>query len=432
MWAALLFFCAAGLMRVALAPVYGLPQGDCALSGRVCEAPLSSERGPYVLLDELTLDGAPHRGRVRFYASFAETPAYGQRVDANARVNPSGGKWRLSDRAAFIGGSAYAQGAVRLGETPAPDPYGRLIALREHIGRRVEALFPSDPAAARGMLLGDITGIDEATLEAFRDTGILHILSVSGLHVAVLAGALSVLFRRNAWVRFIAVAAFLALYCAITAFSAPVLRSSVMLLVALLSFPLRRRLDAISSLSAALVLLALWNPYSVFRAGFQLSFSAVYGLALLTPMLQRPLRRIGKNASGLLAASGAAVIATFPVSCACFGSAQLLSIVTNLFVLPIADLFLIPAFAGAALSFAWYPLGDIVCAVARVSLDAIMAITRYGGSLTVYVPAPSGLAQLAFFITMLFSSRLCLRSPKRRAMFALAGALLTAAAWSAG
>ncbi len=431
-WILPLLFCAAGLLRASFLPVYDLPQGNYALAGRVCEAPLSSERGLYVLVDDITLDGSPAAGRLRLYGTFSTTPAYGQRVSAFAAVKPSSGRWQRSDQAAGIAGSAYARGSVRLsGETPR-DAYAWLLSLREQIGTRVDALFSRDSASARGMLLGDITSIDEATLEAFRDTGILHLLSVSGLHVAVLAGALSLLLRRNAWVRFAVVALFLVLYCAITAFSPPVLRSSVMLLVALLAFPLRRRLDALSSLSASFVLLVLWNPGSVYRAGFQLSFCAVYGLALLTPLFQRPLRRLGRQASSLVAASCAAVIATFPTSCACFGSAQLLSVVTNLFVLPIADVFLIPAFFGTALSFVWYPLGDTVCVVARVALEAIMTITRYGGSLTVYVPAPPAAAQLMFLVCMLFASRLCLRSPKRRALFTFAGALLTAALWAAG
>lgn len=432
MWMVLLLFLAAGLLRASFAPVYALPEGKYTVAGRVCEAPIPTERGLYVLLDDLTLDAAPVEGRVRFFATFGTEPAYGQRVEAPARVKPSSGRWINSDRAAHIAGNAYAYGIVSPRGEPSYDAYGKLLALRQAIGERIEVLFPSAPGAARGMLVGDVTGLDEATLEAFRDTGILHLLSVSGLHVAVLAGALSVLLRRNAWARFLVIALFLVLYSAITAFSPPVLRSSAMLLFALLAFPLRRRLDPLSSLSAAFILLALWNPYSVFRAGFQLSFCAVYGLALLTPIFRRPLRRLGEQASSLIAASGAAVIATFPASCACFGSAQLLSIVTNLFVLPIADIFLIPAFAGTALSFVWYPLGSAVCAVARVALDAIMAVTLYGGSLTVFVPAPSGIAQLLFLATMLLASRLCLRSPKRRALYTLAGALLTAAAWGAG
>jgi competence protein ComEC len=107
------------------------------------------------------------------------------------------------------------------------------------LAQRLPRSFPK-PGEAKGMLLGDVSDIDESTLVAFRNTGITHLLSVSGLHVSLLAVAFSLLFRRNAWVRFAAVACFGAFYAAITAFSPPVVRSLFMLYCAL-AFRLQRR-----------------------------------------------------------------------------------------------------------------------------------------------------------------------------------------------
>ena len=64
--------------------------------------------------------------------------------------------------------------------------------------------------------------------------------------------------------------------------------SAPVLLIALLAFPLQRRLDVVSSVSAAFVLILLYNPYSLWNAGFQLSFVAVLSMALLAPVFQRP------------------------------------------------------------------------------------------------------------------------------------------------
>jgi competence protein ComEC len=211
--------------------------------------------------------------------------------------------------------------------------------LRENIGNRIAALFPNAPGEAKGMILGDTSDIDDEMMTAFRDTGIAHLLSVSGLHVSLLAVAFSLLFRRNAWVRFAAVAIFCALYAAITAFSPPVVRSGIMLTIGLLAFPLRRRLDAISALAASFVLILLYNPYALWNAGFQLSFVAVLSMILLAPIFQKPLMRLGSTAAGLIGASVAVVIGTLPTSCYFFGQAQLLSLVTNLFVIPISGVF---------------------------------------------------------------------------------------------
>lgn len=279
------------------------------------------------------------------------------------------------------------------------------------------------------MLLGDVSDIDESTLVAFRNTGITHLLSVSGLHVSLQAVAFSLLFRRNAWVRFAAVACFGAFYAAITAFSPPVVRSLFMLLIALLAFPLQRRLDVISSISTAFVLILLYNPYSLWNAGFQLSFVAVLSMVLLAPVFQQPLARFGSSASGLVAASVAVVIGTLPTTCLFFQQAQFLSIVTNLFVIPISSVFLIPAFVGTVLAYVWFPLGNAVCWIARLALDVILAFARYGGSLTLNIPAPMGATYLLWLLAMFLGSRLCLHSPARRAIYSFSSFALASLLW---
>lgn len=282
------------------------------------------------------------------------------------------------------------------------------------------------------MILGDVSDIDDEMMNAFRDTGIAHLLSVSGLHVSLLAVAFSLLFRKNAWIRFLAVAVFCALYAAITAFSPPVVRSGIMLLVGLLAFPLRRRLDAVSALSASFVLILLDNPYALWNAGFQLSFVAVLSMILLAPIFQKPLARLGSTASGLLGASAAVVIGTLPTSCYFFEQAQFLSLVTNLFVIPISSVFLIPAVIGLSLSFLSLPLGNAICWIARVALDVILGVARFGGSVTLCAPPPGAIAYLLWLTAMVFASRLFLRSGKTRALAAFLIADVSALLWLLG
>ena len=430
MWVLFLLFMAAGFLRVALAAPTSVPSGGGMVAGRICETPEAREDGSYrVYLANATLDGVPVSGRLRLFASFTEVPAYGQVVYAYASVTPSAEKYRLNDRYRGVFAVAFAKGEAKIVWQSPPDAYGLLLKLRENIGNRIALLFPNAPGEAKGMILGDVSDIDDEMLTAFRNTGIAHLLSVSGLHVSLLAVAFSLLFRRNAWVRFFAVAAFCALYAAITAFSPPVVRSCIMLLVGLLAFPLRRRLDAVSSLAASFVLILLYSPYSLWNAGFQLSYVAVLSMILLAPLFQKPLMRLGSSAAGLIGASVAVVIGTLPTSCYFFEQAQLLSIVTNLFVIPISGVFLIPAFVGVVLSYLSLPLGNAVCWIARVSLDVILAVARYGGSITLTLPAPSAIAYLLWLVAMLFASRLCLRSAKQRAFYAGSFFALAVVGW---
>ncbi len=430
MWTVFLLCMAVGFVRVALAAPASVPVGSGIVQGRICETPEARGDGNYrVYLADATLDGEQIPGRLRLFAGFAEAPAYAQVVSAKADVVLSAEKYRTNDRYQKVFAVAFADGeACMLWQSP-QDLYGRLLDLRENIGNRIALLFPNAPGEAKGMMLGDTSDIDDEMLTAFRDTGIAHLLSVSGLHVSLLAVAFSLLFRRNAWVRFAAVTVFCALYAAITAFSPPVVRSGIMLTIGLLAFPLRRRLDAVSALSASFVLILLYNPYALWNAGFQLSFVAVLSMILLAPIVQKPLMRLGSTAAGLLGASAAVVVGTLPTSCYFFGQAQLLSLVTNLFVIPISGVFLIPAFCGVLLSYAWMPLGNLVCWIARLALDVILAVARFGGSISVTLPAPNAIAYLLWIAAMVFASRLFLRSGKIRALMAILLADVSVLLW---
>ncbi|MPM67091.1 hypothetical protein SDC9_114008 [bioreactor metagenome] len=99
---------------------------------------------------------------------------------------------------------------------------------------------------------------------------------------------------------------------------------------------------------------------------------------------------------------------------------------TNLFVIPISGVFLIPAFVGVLVSYLSLPLGNIVCWVARVSLDVILSVARYGGSITLNLPAPPAISYLLWLAAMLFASRLCLRGVRQRVLYS--GALFAASA----
>jgi ComEC/Rec2-related protein len=430
MWTVFLVCMALGFVRVALAAPTSIPTGTGVVQGRICETPELRDFGQYrVYLDDATLDGKPVSGRLRLFARFATEPAYGQVISARAEVVASAEKYRLNDRYQKVFVIAFAKGDAKLLWQSPQNLYGRLLNLRETIGDRIALLFPEAPGEAKGMILGDVSDIDDEMLTAFRDTGIAHLLSVSGLHVSMLAVAFSLLFRRNAWVRFAAVAVFCALYAAITAFSPPVVRSGIMLLVGLLAFPLRRRLDAISALAASFVLILLYNPYALWNAGFQLSYVAVLSMVLLAFVFQKPLARLGSSASGLIGASVAVVIGTLPTSCYFFGQAQLLSIVTNLFVIPISGVFLIPGVIGLLLSFVSLPLGNAVCWPARASLDVILGVARFGGKLTLTIPAPNVIAYLLWLMAMVFASRLFLKPAKTRALMAVLLAELSVLCW---
>ena len=221
-------------------------------------------------------------------------------------------------------------------------------------------LPPAEAALVRAIGAGDESQIDPATRERFARSGLAHVLSVSGLHLAVVAlGAWRSLqslllrlrplasrfdVRRGAAAACLPVAA---LYAVATGASVPVLRSALAAGLVFVSVLLRRGSDAASALAvAALVLLAI-DPGSLVDVSFQLSFASVAGLvALAGPFRDAlPLRpdrsswwgRALEAALQGACASAAATVATAPLLALHFRSLSLVSVLANAVALPIAS-----------------------------------------------------------------------------------------------
>jgi competence protein ComEC len=143
-------------------------------------------------------------------------------------------------------------------------------------------LNPHRAGLASAVLLGIREEVTAAENEAFVETGIVHILSLSGMHVALLAATLFLCVRSLPIPRFAAAAVVIAstvFYTLLTGAQPPAVRAMVLVLIVSIGWALGRRGAAFNSLAAAgLVVLAL-NPCDLFRVGTQLSFLCVAGFS---------------------------------------------------------------------------------------------------------------------------------------------------------
>ncbi len=182
------------------------------------------------------------------------------------------GLWRLIDRARSHG--------------------NRLLG--QHLDRRRSAL-------AAAVLLGAREGLDPEQTQAFMQTGTVHLLAISGLHVGILAGALLFLMRRapirRGWAMLI-VAALTVFYMLLTDARPPVIRATILVLVVCGALYLNRRPLSFNSLAAAALIVLAVSPADLFHTGAQLSFLAVAGLMYFAPRWiystseQVPLKRM--------------------------------------------------------------------------------------------------------------------------------------------
>jgi competence protein ComEC len=151
----------------------------------------------------------------------------------------------------------------------------------------------SPEEASRGLLqallLGYRRNIDSDTYTAFRKTGLLHFISLSGMHLGILAGIIwwlcktaGLMKRARAIICIIAVGVFLL----IVPPRAPTIRAAIICWVFCISFFFRRRSNSLNTLSLAAIILLLIRPTQLFEAGWQLSFAAVLGILLFASRIQ--------------------------------------------------------------------------------------------------------------------------------------------------
>ncbi|MDR2157200.1 MAG: ComEC/Rec2 family competence protein, partial [Clostridiales Family XIII bacterium] len=188
-----------------------------------------------------------------------------------------------------IGVRADGEKTSRFRPDPAGDLYNVLGRLKYGFLDRARAsMRPQSFALFAGMLFGDTSDMEETMYEMFQTNGVAHILSVSGIHVAIVYGFFNVLFggRRSVPVC-LCILICLFVYALLSEFSPSVVRAVVMIGFHILAKLVAKRYDLLTGICAAALIILLFNPLQLFGVGFQLSFLAVFLLAFAIPFANR-------------------------------------------------------------------------------------------------------------------------------------------------
>ena len=176
---------------------------------------------------------------------------------------------------------------VKEEESFSPDIY--LHRLNLAISEKYKKILGDKNAGSlSAMVLGDKSGLDEEIKELYQENSISHLLSISGLHISLLGGAVF-LFLRRLKISFsfplIASSIILIIYGAFTGFSVSTSRAIVMMSVLFVSFVIGKSYDLPSGLALAALILIVMNHRVIYQSGFLLSFFAVIGIFYIMPEL---------------------------------------------------------------------------------------------------------------------------------------------------
>lgn len=219
-------------------------------------------------------------------------------------------------------------------------------------------LGPSAGPLASALLLGNRELLDASVLRDFRRAGVYHMLALSGMHVALLVGALELFLKRLGAGRKIRIAVCAALclaYVALTGFLLSACRAMLMLFMLYLSFVVKRVNDPLTSLVAAVSLIVLISPASVLDVGLALSFLSTFGIICATmirakldffkpdPRRDSLVKRVIRRLAFAALSSLCVLVATLPVLASVFGEVSLATFFTNLFMGTLCEIFMILA-----------------------------------------------------------------------------------------
>jgi competence protein ComEC len=262
-----------------------------------------------------------------------------------------------------------------------------------------------EPVAA--LLLGRTAALDRGLTSEFRRGGVLHVLTISGLHVALIAGFLFIVIGEMSGSRqirdLIVLAALVAFAIAIGG-RIPVVRASLTIAVLLVSRLLEKPIAPLQAIGLSAIAVLAIDPSDLWRAGFFITYGAAAGIALLGPLLNRAMRWLPAGVRWPLAISLAAQAVVAPLVLWRFNLVTALSWLAAPLVVPIAAaLLLMGAFIllAVALHLPVMPAASGFLASEWV-LRRIAAFTAKG---TFLAATPPLAAFVAFGILLFFAAR---------------------------
>lgn len=283
---------------------------------------------------------------------------------------------------------------VKEEESLSPDIY--LHRLNLAISEKYKKILGDKNAGSlSAMVLGDKRGLDEEIKELYQENSISHLLSISGLHISLLGGAVFLFLRRlKVSFRFplITSSIILIIYGAFTGFSVSTSRAVIMMSVLFISFVIGKSYDLPSGLALAALILIVMNHRVIYQSGFLLSFFAVIGIFYIMPELLYIFKvdiyhkkGIIKGLHLLLASiisSISILLATLPIVLNNFYEVSLTGIILNIIVIPLMSLVVITGLLGGFVALVSETMGSFLLGITHYILNLYTLFCRLGDRLT--------------------------------------------------
>ena len=274
---------------------------------------------------------------------------------------------------------------------------------RKFISDKCSFMSDTSRKIALGLICGDTVAMKDGA-EIYRAAGVAHVFAVSGMHVGLLCALLGLLLMpiplRKATKSFIIIC-LIVTYSMACGFSASSLRAAIICSVYLVTDSAYENRDRLSAISVASMVVLLNNPFEFFGAGYRLSFILCLSLIILAPSLSAAINTKSEKLNGSIGVLFAATAATVPLCVSYFGRYPVISVVSNLLIVPAVSFGYYLCVFGVLLSTVFPP--SITLYLADRFLSGIDYLTNFLASAKTAVTVfPSWL--LAIYYSLLFLS----------------------------
>lgn len=212
------------------------------------------------------------------------------------------------------------------------------------------SLSPKIQEFLKGIILSDRTEMDGETVKDFNQTGLTHLLAISGSHMVIIFWIVLLIFNQILPVKFRKVSIILSIlliwiFAIFIDYGSSVMRSCLMITCYYIMVLLQRKSDLLHSLALSAFILLIVDSNQLFDVGFQLSYVAVLGIWWLTNpiknLFRKPKYQAEKFFYEISAMTFAAQIATLPLAIYYFHQFSFVSIITNLLIIPLSEIIIV-------------------------------------------------------------------------------------------
>ncbi len=298
---------------------------------------------------------------------------YGSRVTFEGKLvkpsgirNPGGFDYRAYLARKGVAARIFSLNVKLCGDMKTSWPTEQGLRLKERIISVIEDSLPKQQAGLLGgILIGSRDGLTTEVEDAFSDAGLTHIMAVSGANIAFIVLPLAFLLKKLRIPKAaanISIICFLIVFVFITGSEPSVLRAVIMASFILVGQILMRDSDILTIIAASAVVLLLYSPYMLFNIGFQLSFSATISLVLLFNDVKKLIHRkyIPGKIADVLAATITAQLGVLPLTLVYFNRVSVISVLTNLLVVPLLEAVTIIGMAMAVLGLIYIGFSQLL------------------------------------------------------------------------